>query len=50
MKDSIKNKGVLISSAFGVAALGLTIGLLRGYPNGEAVTPSTRAIASPTCC
>ena len=38
MKDSIKNKGVLISSAFGVAALGLTIGLLRGYPNGEAVT------------
>lgn len=38
MKDSIKSKSVLVSSALGVAALGLTIGLLRGYPNGEAVS------------
>lgn len=37
LERSIKDKRVLISSALGVAALGLTIGLLRGYPEGQAI-------------
>lgn len=35
LKASIRNKRLLASSALGVAALGLTVGLLRGYPNGH---------------
>ena len=37
LKASIRNKRLLASSALGVAALGLTVGLLRGYPNGQPI-------------
>ena len=44
LKASIRNKRLLASSALGVAALGLTIGLLRGYPNGQPIAfdPASR--------
>lgn len=37
MKGSLKNRSFLIASAFGVASLGIVIGLLRGYPNGAPI-------------
>lgn len=37
LKAAVRGKRLLASSALGVAALGLTIGLLRGYPNGQPI-------------
>lgn len=44
LKVSVRNKRLLASSALGVAALGLTVGLLRGYPNGQPIAfdPASR--------
>ena len=44
LKASVRNKRLLASSALGVAALGLTVGLLRGYPNGQPIAfdPASR--------
>ena len=37
LKAAVRSKRLLASSALGVAALGLTVGLLRGYPNGQPI-------------
>lgn len=44
-KTMIQSKQFLVATAVGVGFLSIVIGLLRGYPNGEAIafTPPTRA-------
>lgn len=35
--SSQRDKSILIASALGMAAMGFTLGLMRGYPNGQSI-------------